>query len=257
MHSRVSLTIPQPCHQSWAAMIPIAAGRHCAACPKTVVDFTRQTDAEILAYLAGAASNRTCGRFAAGQLERPLRRAAPAAPTRWRVWLAAAVAVWGVREGVGELVEAQTPIEMRVLPARGRQDERLPGREVAAPELILRGIVLDSLAQEGLPGVTVLIKNSSVGASTNHDGAFELLIPARYAVANTVELVISSIGYVTENRRIVTADTKPLQIRLRGDAKELTGLLVVLPSKLPPAPWHPRRFYYWSKYWLTRSFCGD
>ena len=128
---------------------------------------------------------------------------------------------------------------------------------MAAPELILRGIVLDSLAQEGLPGVTVLIKNSSVGASTNHDGAFELLIPARYAVANTVELVISLIGYVTENRRIVTADTKPLQIRLRVDAKELTGLLVVLPSKLPPAPWHPRRFYYWSKYWLTRSFRGD
>ena len=236
-------------------MTPAAVGRHCAACAKTVVDFTQQTDDEILAYLAGAASNRTCGRFAAGQLECPLQRAVLAAPTRWRAWLAA-VAMWAVREGVGELVEAQTPIEMRVLPARGRQDEKLPDLEVAAPELILRGIVLDSLAQEGLPGVTVLIKNSSIGASTNHDSAFELLIPARYAVANTVELVISSIGYVTENRRIVTADTKPLQIQLRVDAKELTGLLVVLPSKLPPAPWHPRRFYYWSKYWLTRPFRG-
>ena len=153
MRPTVSLTIPRPCSQSWAAMSPAAAGRHCAACAKTVVDFTRQTDAEILAYLAGAASNRTCGRFAAGQLERPLRRAAPAAPTRWRVWLAAAVAVWRVREGVGELVEAQTPIEMRVLPARGRQDERLPGREVAAPELTPRDIVhddrLDSVNQVG------------------------------------------------------------------------------------------------------------
>ena len=119
MRSRVSLTIPQPCHQSWAVMTPAAVGRHCAACAKTVVDFTQQTDDEILAYLAGAASNRTCGRFAAGQLECPLQRAVLAAPTRWWAWLAA-VAMWAVREGVGELVEAQTPIEMRVLPTRGR-----------------------------------------------------------------------------------------------------------------------------------------
>ena len=125
--------------------MPAAAGRHCAACEKTVVDFTLKTDAEILAFLAGAVSGRTCGRFAAGQLERRLPRAAPAAPTRWRAWLAA-VAMWAVRKGVGESVEAQTPIEIRILPARGRQNEKLPDREVAAPELILRGIVLDSLA---------------------------------------------------------------------------------------------------------------
>ena len=82
MRSHVSLTIPQPCHQSWAVMTPAAVGRHCAACEKTVVDFTLKTDAEILAFLAGAVSDHTCGRFAAGQLERPLRRAAPAVPTR-------------------------------------------------------------------------------------------------------------------------------------------------------------------------------
>ena len=79
-------------------MSPVANGRHCAACQKTVVDFTLKTDAEILAHLARAANGPTCGRFAAGQLERPLQRAAPAAPTRWQVWLAAAVAVWGLRE---------------------------------------------------------------------------------------------------------------------------------------------------------------
>ena len=93
MRQPVSLTIPQPCHQSWSAMTPATAGRHCAACEKTVVDFTLKTDAEILAFLAGAARGRTCGRFTAGQLERPLQRPAPAAPSgRWRAWLAAAVA---------------------------------------------------------------------------------------------------------------------------------------------------------------------
>ncbi|UOQ98644.1 carboxypeptidase-like regulatory domain-containing protein [Hymenobacter sp. 5317J-9] len=114
MRPTVSLTVPQPCHESWDAMTPAAQGRHCAACQKTVVDFTLKTDAEILAYLATAAGGPTCGRFAAGQLKRPLQRAVPAAPmARWRAWLAAAVAVWGVREAVGTSAQAQTPQEWR------------------------------------------------------------------------------------------------------------------------------------------------
>ncbi|GAB2852814.1 hypothetical protein [Hymenobacter ruber] len=109
-----SIHIPQPCHENWASMTPTATGRHCAACAQTVVDFTLKTDAEILAYLAGAASPRICGRFAAGQLERPLQRAAAVAPTaRWRAWLAAAVAMWGVREGSGVVAQAQAPAEWR------------------------------------------------------------------------------------------------------------------------------------------------
>ena len=114
MRPITSLAIPQPCHESWAAMSPTAPGRHCAACAQTVVDFTLKTDAEILVYLAGAASGRTCGRFAAGQLERPLQRAIPVAPAaRWRAWLAAIAALWAVREGIGAEAKAQAATEWR------------------------------------------------------------------------------------------------------------------------------------------------
>ncbi|WP_161599605.1 hypothetical protein [Hymenobacter nivis] len=63
--------IPTPCAESWAAMTPRGPGRHCAACQKTVVDFTQKTDGEILAMLKQA-TGRTCGRFYADQLSRPL-----------------------------------------------------------------------------------------------------------------------------------------------------------------------------------------
>ncbi|MDQ2793387.1 MAG: hypothetical protein M3Y12_05195, partial [Bacteroidota bacterium] len=66
MRPATFLIIPQPCPESWDAMSPTDMGRHCAACAKTVVDFTLKTDAEILAHLAGAVAGRTCGRFAAG-----------------------------------------------------------------------------------------------------------------------------------------------------------------------------------------------
>ena len=158
MRPPVSLTIPQVCHQSWAAMTPTTAGRHCAAREKTVVDFTLKTDAEIRTFLAGATSGRTCGRFAAGQLERPLQRAVPAAPTRWRPWLAAAVAVWAVREGNGTTARAQAPMEQRSRPDTSLSVKGKPDREGVRAAFIVRGVVLDSASHEGLPGVTVLIR---------------------------------------------------------------------------------------------------
>ena len=66
----VKIQIPEPCSQSWAEMTPEAGGRHCAACAKTVTDFTRMTDAQILEVLRNSAGS--CGRFTADQLGREL-----------------------------------------------------------------------------------------------------------------------------------------------------------------------------------------
>ncbi|WP_345124937.1 carboxypeptidase-like regulatory domain-containing protein [Hymenobacter antarcticus] len=300
MRQPVSLTIPQPCHQSWAAMTPTVAGRHCAACEKTVVDFTLKTDAEILAFLAGAVSGRTCGRFAAGQLERPLQRAALAAPTRWRAWLAAAVAVWGLRESNGVATHAQAPAEWRTrywggpvpaVPAKAVETPATPdllplqiqkppvtiGRPETAHRLItmgmvssqimkptvalplvLRGVITDFSNNEALPGVTVLLKGTTIGTSTRADGTFELAIPPQLAEAAGVSITVSSVGYVTQERQLVTkAAGEEHRFQLQADVKGMLGEVVVCrlpPSKLPPAPWYPRRFYYWGKYWLTRPF---
>ncbi|NML67066.1 hypothetical protein HHL22_17810 [Hymenobacter sp. RP-2-7] len=106
-HPATRLTIPRPCSQSWAAMVPTGPGRRCAACQKVVVDFTRKTDAEILAYLAQADRGNTCGRFRAGQLARPLAVAAPARPAaRWQAWLTgvllATLALPSCRHPLGE-----------------------------------------------------------------------------------------------------------------------------------------------------------
>ena len=266
MPSRLVLTIPQPCQQSWAAMTPTAAGRHCAACQTTVVDFTLKTDAEILAYLAGAATGRTCGRFAAGQLDRPLQRAELAAPTRWRAWLAAAVAVWGLREGISLRGNAQAPTEQRQTTSGAPTVKALPDHlhatskpeyEGNAQAFIVRGVALDSVTHEGLPGVTILIENTTVGVPTKMNGTFELAVPAQYVTGGTVELQINYLGYVTQHRHVsALPDARPLQLELQTDVKGmLSGEIVVAGGVWRrPWPWHPRRFYSWSKYWLTRPF---
>jgi len=293
MRTSVSLAVPQPCHESWAAMMPAGAGRHCAACQHTVVDFTLSTDAEILAYLARAAGARICGRFAAGKLARPLQRAVPAAPTaaRWRAWLAAVVAVWAVREVASSPAHAQAPAEWRArywggpVPATKQTEApatpnllpletQKPLVTIVRPEIahgvitkgmvssqammpmlaqpvvlpwVLRGVITDFSNDEALPGVTVLLKGTTTGTSTRADGTFELPVPAELAGAAGLSITVSSIGYLTQERPLVTKAAVAAQnFQLRVQVMGLLGEVVV--CRLPPAPWHPRRFYYWGKY---------
>ena len=282
-------------------MTPATAGRHCAACEKTVVDFTLKTDAEILAFLAGAVSGRTCGRFAAGQLERPLQRAVLAAPTRWRAWLAAAVAVWGLREGSSAAAHAQAaPAEWRARywggpvpatpPVEAVQAPALPGllpleprtplatavqpaaahRIItmgmvssqpavllpAAAPLVLRGVITDWTSNQTLPGVTVLLTGTTIGTSTRADGTFKLMVPLELAGATGLNITVSSVGYVTQEHQLATAGISQQRFQLQPDTRMLGEVVIcrLPPNKLPPAPWHPRRFYNWSKYWLTQPF---
>ena len=254
MRHTVSLAIPQPCNESWAAMTPQAAGRYCAACQQTVVDFTRHTDAEILAHLARAAGARTCGRFAAGQLERPLQRAAPAAPTRWRAWLAAAAAVWALRETNGAAARAQTPAEQRptpaATPAEYLRTQRRPDTEAAAETWTLRGTVRELPGHEGVPGATVLLKGTVIGTSADAEGRFELVVPAALAAAGPVTVRVSSIGYETQDK-VVTAGNANLAVDLVMRAQMLGGAVV---CQIIQPWWYPRSLYNRGKYWLTRPF---
>jgi len=52
-------------------MQPAEKGRHCAACQKTVVDFTMMSDAEVIRHLAHSGPN-VCGRLAPDQVNRTL-----------------------------------------------------------------------------------------------------------------------------------------------------------------------------------------
>ena len=65
------LSIPTPCHEDWQAMTPNQQGRYCASCAKTVVDFTRMSDAEVVAHLQRK-PGQVCGRVTAKQLNRSL-----------------------------------------------------------------------------------------------------------------------------------------------------------------------------------------
>jgi hypothetical protein len=253
MRSTLTLTIPQPCNESWAAMTPTVGGRHCAACQTEVVDFTAMSDAEILTYLARvrAAGSRSCGRFAAGQLERPLQRAALAAPKRWRSWLAAAVAIWGLREVSGLDAKAQAPTEQRELPTNSPLNySAKPDYEgkTLAQALVLRGRIVDAQTKEGLPGVSIFIKGTKIGTASAMDGSFRLECPIPMDNPNQA-VCLQYLGYGYRELAPTLAQWGGKEMRLEMQEQVMGEM-----RWQTPWPWRPRLLYQWSKYWLLKPF---
>ncbi|MDB5234279.1 MAG: TonB-dependent receptor [Hymenobacter sp.] len=81
------------------------------------------------------------------------------------------------------------------------------------------GRVTDQATSSGLPGVTVLLKGTTNGVSTNADGAFSLTVPESGGT-----LVFSSVGMTTQERTIGTDSN--FAVALATDTKQLNEVVV-------------------------------
>ena len=88
--THLNLSIPTPCHENWDTMLPNEKGRHCLSCQKTVVDFTKMTDTQIIRYFQDYKSS-TCGRFLETQLNRPTLQPVTLKPQSRFAWLLSAL----------------------------------------------------------------------------------------------------------------------------------------------------------------------
>lgn len=178
-----SISIPQPCAQPWAAMSPTAAGRHCAACATEVVDFTRLSDAEILAFMARQGGRPVCALAHAAQL-------APLAPaTRWRRWLLAGLALLGWQSATSCATKPpqQPPVSTTAAPAT--DPAMAPARQI-----IIRGQVLDGAGGPAVPGVRVLINDTQFGTTTDEKGNFELIMARDWAPIAGGSMTLKFLG---------------------------------------------------------------
>jgi len=66
---KMQITIPEPCHESWDKMTQAEKGKFCGSCQKVVVDFSKMSDAELIAYFKKP-KDSVCGRFKEDQLNR-------------------------------------------------------------------------------------------------------------------------------------------------------------------------------------------
>ncbi|RFP65544.1 SusC/RagA family TonB-linked outer membrane protein [Hymenobacter lapidiphilus] len=92
-------------------------------------------------------------------------------------------------------------------------------QQAAAQNRQISGRITDRSSGQGLPGVTVLVKGTTIGVSTNADGSYTISAPA-----SATTLTFSSIGFVAVERPIGTAST--IDIGLSTDSKVLGEVVV-------------------------------
>ncbi|MCB2378514.1 TonB-dependent receptor [Hymenobacter sp. BT635] len=74
---------------------------------------------------------------------------------------------------------------------------------------------------EPLPGVTVLVKGTTIGTSTNSDGTFVLSVPENST------LVFSYVGYLRQEVAVTGSNSGNLAVTLADDLKALSEVVVV------------------------------
>jgi TonB-linked SusC/RagA family outer membrane protein len=89
----------------------------------------------------------------------------------------------------------------------------------AQAQLVVKGTVKDD-SGAGMPGVNIVIKNSTSGTSTAADGAYTISVPDRQST-----LVFSFIGYATQEQ--VVGDRTTLDVSLVPSFETLSEVVVV------------------------------
>ncbi|MFD2785660.1 carboxypeptidase-like regulatory domain-containing protein [Hymenobacter rubripertinctus] len=223
MRRSLTLTIPEPCHESWATMTPAAQGRHCAACAKTVVDFSCMSDAQVVAWLVRPAKGKVCGRFAAPQLNRPL--IVPDVVSRWPRSLVAVLALLGLSATLPTIAQSY-PDSNTVQPLKTQWGANDP----AATHLI-RGRVVDAHGK-GLPGATVLVEGTRNGVSTTSDGTYQLGLSAAELSGR---LVFSALGFEVVVKPLGSTDR--LKTVVMKDSGDVMGIFYISRWYTPRGLW--------------------
>jgi TonB-linked SusC/RagA family outer membrane protein len=93
------------------------------------------------------------------------------------------------------------------------------GPSSAAQDITVSGRVVDNKG-DGLPGVTVLAKGTTIGVSTGLNGEFTLKIPQGST------LVFSYVGFLTQEV-LTTSGTTTYNVTLTNDNKQLDDVVVI------------------------------
>jgi TonB-linked SusC/RagA family outer membrane protein len=93
------------------------------------------------------------------------------------------------------------------------------GGTVVPADIAVQGLVNDSKG-EGLPGVNVIVKGTTLGTTTDAQGRFRLKVPDQGAV-----LVFSFVGFTSQE--VAVTGTDALTIKLLAEDKSLDDVVVV------------------------------
>lgn len=219
MKENIALSISSPCSEKWDDFTPASGGRFCGSCQKTVVDFTKMGDAEIVDFFR-AKPTHTCGRFRPDQLKAYSH--SPVVKINPGLTLLKAGLVSLLLVVVNKQTAAQTPSVKTNTEVVQHPDAMATERAPMKTKQIIRGIVKSDEDHLPLPGVNVYLKGSTEHTFTDADGRFEF--PWKLKEGDV--LVFNFIGLQTQEH-VISRNTAALEVSMTPAYLELMGAVAV------------------------------
>ena len=215
------ISIPQPCSQNWQEMTPAADGRHCAHCSKTVTDFARMSDQQIIATLS--AGGNICGRFEPGQLNSVNRKSITnnlKMAGWWKRVAVAASVLWSITyfrtPTLGKPLITNHPVKNDDQPVLTPLD--------SLTYVTISGIVKAKDDGLPLPGVSIIVVGGNVHAISRADGSFEIKVPS-----GTKKLAFSFVGFERAEAKITKGKGDKYEINMDMNmSSQVMGEVVIV-----------------------------
>jgi hypothetical protein len=173
----MKISIPQPCHENWNEMLPAEKGRFCHSCQKSVTDFTKLSDEEILKILQ---KPNQCGRFSTNQLAEINRELKEKNQIRFPRIFRYSTLMIGL--GLGGTLVAQEKEKVEIVDSKSE----IPiSNEVE--KILLKGQVIDKDGYPSPDNFITIRGFSEISTITNENGFFELIVPKDYVYVARIE----------------------------------------------------------------------
>lgn len=210
MSKNVNISIPKPCHENWEAMTPEDKGRFCSVCTKTVFDFTKASDKEIIEHLNK--DKNTCGRFVSSQLNRDLI----VQNEKSSYWIIATATLFSFL-GIGSQ-SAYSQVKQDTIQTDKKDLNQDAVKTVKNP-ITITGIVSDDLGP--MYGANIVIKESTIGTSTDFDGKYSI------KVNEGDILTFSYLGF--KNIEIIADSNKTIiNVKMQEDYESVTVGIIIM-----------------------------
>ena len=191
-------------------MTPEEKGRFCSVCTKTVFDFTKASDKEIIEHLNKDAT--TCGRFISSQLNRDLITQ----KEKSSYWIIATVTLFSFL-GIGSQT-AYSQVKQDTIQTDKKNLNQGSIKTVKNP-ITITGIVSDDLGP--MYGANIVIKESTIGTSTDFDGKYSIKVN---------EGDILTFSYLGFKNIEISADSNKtiINVKMQEDYESVTVGIIIM-----------------------------
>ena len=224
MKNSINISVKKPCTEKFSNFSITEKGGFCASCEKEVIDFTSMSQIEVIDFLCKNSAN-TCGRFKSSQLrtftEQQNYNTMPNFITKGigalsfsLLSLCAVSSLEAQEVAVNSTIQTELTTTPSVILINTPQQQKYT----------VKGTVLDE-DNIPLPGVSIVLKGTKDGVSTDLDGKFEF--PKSLEAKNI--LVFSYIGYDIKEYKIVDSktDTQDITVQFNSSDIELMGEVAI------------------------------